>query len=251
MLGIGASETMEAKCRSQPEIYSDVRPTTWTQGRGRFEYWSNTCIGCCDGNLIKDLKIPEDYWMTLQIGSREHRKEGLAVQEKRGKFQREILHKGLFILNPFYCKVCRREFYGEQCFMAHLIEEEVVGKDLEKMKQKLEQDLEEELPSIVEMKNVCDQYRKCKDCLSLVIKDVRIFNEDVMEVSVMKKEKDACGGAGKTNILISCFTTALAHLKLYAELKKLGEQVLYCDTDTVILPLETRRAVYTYRNLFG
>ena len=29
------------------------------------------------------------------------------------------------------CKVCRREFYGEQCFMAHLIEEEVV----EKMKQ--------------------------------------------------------------------------------------------------------------------
>ena len=49
--------------------------------------------------------------------------------------------------------------------MAHLIEEEVVDKDLEKMKRKLEQDLEEELPSIVEMKSVCDQYRKCKDCL--------------------------------------------------------------------------------------
>ena len=27
--------------------------------------------------LIEDLKIPEDYWMTLQIGSCEHRKEGL------------------------------------------------------------------------------------------------------------------------------------------------------------------------------
>ena len=63
------------------------------------------------------------------------------------------------------CKVCRREFYGKQCFMAHLIEKEVVDKDLEKMKQKLEQDLEEELPSIVEMKSVCDQCRKCKDCL--------------------------------------------------------------------------------------
>ena len=49
--------------------------------------------------------------------------------------------------------------------MAHFIEEEVVHKDLEKMKRKLEQDLEEELPSIVEMKSVCDQYRKCKDCL--------------------------------------------------------------------------------------
>ena len=69
---------------------------------------------------------------------------------------------------------------------------------------------------------------------SLVIKDVRIFNEDVMEVSVMKKEKGGCEGAGKTNIFIACFTTALARLKLYAELEKLGEQVLYCDTDSVI-----------------
>ena len=49
--------------------------------------------------------------------------------------------------------------------MAHLIEEEVVDKDLEKIKRKLEQDLGEELPSIVEMKSVCDQHRKCKDCL--------------------------------------------------------------------------------------
>lgn len=67
-----------------------------------------------------------------------------------------------------------------------------------------------------------------------MIKDVRIFNEDVMEVSVMKKEKDACEGAGKTNIFIACFTTALARLTLYAELEKLGEQVLYYDTDSVI-----------------
>ena len=59
------------------------------------------------------------------------------------------------------CKVCRRAFYGGQCFMAHLIKEEVV----EKMKQKMGQDLEVELPSIVEMKSVYDQYRKCKDCL--------------------------------------------------------------------------------------
>ena len=27
--------------------------------------------------LVEDLKIPDNYWMTLQIGSREHRKEGL------------------------------------------------------------------------------------------------------------------------------------------------------------------------------
>ena len=27
--------------------------------------------------IIEELKIPEDYWMTLQIGSKEHRREGL------------------------------------------------------------------------------------------------------------------------------------------------------------------------------
>ena len=55
-----------------------------------------------------------------------------------------------------------------------------------------------------------------------------------MEASVVKKKKDACERAGKTNIFIACFTTALARLKLYAELEKLGEQVLYYDADSVI-----------------
>ena len=63
------------------------------------------------------------------------------------------------------CKVRRREFYGEQCFMTHMSEEEVVDKELQRMKERLEQQLDEELPSIVEMKSVCDQYRKCNDCL--------------------------------------------------------------------------------------
>ena len=27
--------------------------------------------------LVEDLKIPDEYWMTLQIASREHRREGL------------------------------------------------------------------------------------------------------------------------------------------------------------------------------
>lgn len=27
--------------------------------------------------LVEDLKIPDEYWMTLQIGSRKHRREGL------------------------------------------------------------------------------------------------------------------------------------------------------------------------------
>lgn len=50
------------------------------------------------------------------------------------------------------------------------------------------------------------------------MKDTRILNEDVLEVSVMKKE-DACEGASKTNIFIACFTTAMVRLKLRKELK--------------------------------
>ena len=68
---------------------------------------------------------------------------------------------------------------------------------------------------------------------SVIVKDVRIFNEDVMEISTLKKE-DANMGGGKVNIFIACFTTAQARLKLYDELDKLQSQVLYYDTDSVI-----------------
>lgn len=67
----------------------------------------------------------------------------------------------------------------------------------------------------------------------MIIKDVRIISQDILEVNVMKHE-DACEGGRKTNIFIACFTTALARLKLYAELEKLEEQVLYYDTDSMI-----------------
>lgn len=60
----------------------------------------------------------------------------------------------------------------------------------------------------------------------MIVKVVRIFNEDVMEVSVLKNA-DARESSGKISIFIACFTTALARLKLYAELEKLEEQVLY------------------------
>ena len=61
------------------------------------------------------------------------------------------------------CKVCRRESYGEECFASHLIQHEVEDPGLKKVKARLEQDLGEELPSIIEMTSVCDQFRKCKD----------------------------------------------------------------------------------------
>ena len=90
----------------------------------------------------------------------------------------------------------------------------------------------EHRPQIIAIQNEDARQRIVKD-ETVVVKDTRIFNDDVLEVSVMKKE-DACEGAGKTNIFIPSFTTALARPKLYEELQKLEKQVLYYDTDSVI-----------------
>ena len=46
------------------------------------------------------------------------------------------------------CKICKREFYGETCFANHLIQYETVDKELKKMKEELEQNLDEELPNM-------------------------------------------------------------------------------------------------------
>ena len=53
-----------------------------------------------------------------------------------------------------------------------------------------------------------DTWQKIVQDESIIVKDVRIFNEDVMEVSTLRYE-DACESSGKINIFIACFTTAL------------------------------------------
>ena len=90
----------------------------------------------------------------------------------------------------------------------------------------------EHRPQTIAIQNE-DAWQRTVQDETVVVKDICIFNEDVLEVSVMKKE-DACEGAGKTKIFIASFTTALARLNLYEELQKMGEQVLYYDTDSVI-----------------
>ena len=52
-------------------------------------------IAVATDNLIEDLKIPEDYWITLQIGSREHRKDGLTGETWKvpvGDFTKRALY---------------------------------------------------------------------------------------------------------------------------------------------------------------
>ena len=63
------------------------------------------------------------------------------------------------------CIMRRREFYGKECFVNHLVQHETEDPALKRAKNKWEKEYSEELPSIVEMKSVCDQFRKCKDCL--------------------------------------------------------------------------------------
>jgi hypothetical protein len=40
-------------------------------------------------------------------------------------------------------------------------------------------------------------------------------------------------GNGKTNVILAAFVTSHARLKLFSELKKLGDRVLYFDTDSI------------------
>lgn len=65
-------------------------------------------IAVATDNLIEDLKIPEDYRMTLQIGSLEHRKEGLTGETwkvpvgdftKRALYTQSVLAKLSNVLN--------------------------------------------------------------------------------------------------------------------------------------------------------
>ena len=54
-----------------------------------------------------------------------------------------------------------------------------------------------------------------------------------MEVTILKKE-GPCEPTSKVNSFITAFTSNLAHLKFYESLKKLDQQVLHYDTDSVI-----------------
>ena len=59
------------------------------------------------------------------------------------------------------CIRCRRE----DCLVYHLVQHEAEDPALKRAKQKWGKEYREELPSIVELKSVCDQFRKYKDCL--------------------------------------------------------------------------------------
>ena len=57
-----------------------------------------------------------------------------------------------------------------------------------------------------------------------------------------KKKIFAQEHSNKINVVIAAFVTCIARLKLFDELDKLGERVLYYDTDSIIFVTDQDRA---------
>ena len=66
----------------------------------------------------------------------------------------------------------------------------------------------------------------------LVINDVQIITDDTLHVYYTDQREYHAGGLN-TNVILATFVTSQARLKLYCELVRLGDRVLYCDTDSI------------------
>ena len=65
------------------------------------------------------------------------------------------------------------------------------------------------------------------------VKHVNFVNDEVVQVQ-WQHEEEFVEPMGNTNVAIAAYTTAQARLKLYSFLERLGERVLYYDTDSII-----------------
>jgi hypothetical protein len=69
---------------------------------------------------------------------------------------------------------------------------------------------------------------------SLEICGIRIITEDVVQVAYRKVSEDFVPTSSDTNIYIAIATTAWARIRLYEDLDRLKERVVYCDTDSIV-----------------
>ena len=65
------------------------------------------------------------------------------------------------------------------------------------------------------------------------VKHVSVVNDNIVEVHYQLQEEDI-PVSPNLNIFVACFTTCWARLRLYEALERLGQRVLYFDTDSVI-----------------
>ena len=70
-----------------------------------------------------------------------------------------------------------------------------------------------------------------------VLLDFHIMNEEVIQVEY-KNSLDFEGQSFKTNVVIAAFCTSWARLKLWSVMERLGDRVLYHDTDSIIFSVK-------------
>ena len=68
---------------------------------------------------------------------------------------------------------------------------------------------------------------------SIQIHDFQVINEKILLVQYKLREEYSIGGT-RSNIFIAAMTTCHARLKLYREIARLGDRVLYFDTDSIV-----------------
>ena len=90
----------------------------------------------------------------------------------------------------------------------------------------------ENLPQVEQCTTPQELYNITEDDTN-VVQELRFCSEDILEV-VYRNKEEAVVPSNKTNVFIAAFTTCHARLKLYSYLEKLGDRVLYYDTDSVI-----------------
>ena len=72
---------------------------------------------------------------------------------------------------------------------------------------------------------------------SKVLTDFHVMNENIMELE-FKNSEDFNPLNCKTNVLIAAFCTSWARIKLWGIMNKLGDRVLYHDTDSIIFSVK-------------
>ena len=83
-----------------------------------------------------------------------------------------------------------------------------------------------------------------------VIHDVDFKDENFCQVSYSLKTEFSSGGV-YSNAIIASFVTAQARLKLYSELERLQERVLYFDTDSILFVAKENEYMPTLGDYLG
>jgi len=76
-------------------------------------------------------------------------------------------------------------------------------------------------------------FNRFLDTVNMEVRHVSVINEQMVEVHYQYR-KEEIPVSPNLNILVACFTTCWARLRLYEALQLLGERVLYYGTNSVI-----------------